>query len=109
MRCVDVARFSLALLIKHVVNGLHPYTYPADTPDFFWKENSYEPHYQMVMSYLEMSSRTEILNKRLDMLRELLDVLQQQMESSHAVKLEWIVIWLIVAEVVLQVLKTMGY
>jgi len=45
----------------------------------------------------------EILNKRLDMLRELLDVLQQQMENAHAIKLEWIVIWLIVVEVVLQV------
>ena len=32
----------------------------------------------MVMGYLEMSGRTEVLNKRLDMLRELLDVLQQQ-------------------------------
>jgi len=87
------------------------YSFPAypDTPDFFWKEEHHEKHYQMVMSYLEMSSRTEILNKRLDMLRELLDVLQQQMESSHAVKLEWIVIWLIVAEVVLQVLKTLGF
>lgn len=50
-----------------------------------------------------MSGRTEILNKRLDMLRELLDVLQQQMENAHAVKLEWIVIYLIVAEVVVQV------
>ncbi len=49
-----------------------------------------------------MAGRTEILNKRLDMLRELLDVLQQQMENAHAVKLEWIVIYLIVAEVVLQ-------
>ncbi len=49
-----------------------------------------------------MSGRTEVLNKRLDMLRELLDVLQQQMENAHAVKLEWIVIWLIVIEVVLQ-------
>lgn len=57
----------------------------------------------MVMSYLEMSGRTEILNKRLDMLRELLDVLQQQMENAHAVKLEMIVIYLIVVEVVLQV------
>ncbi len=55
-----------------------------------------------VSSYLEMAGRTEILNKRLDMLRELLDVLQQQMENAHAVKLEWIVIYLIVAEVVLQ-------
>ncbi len=52
--------------------------------------------------YLEMSGRTEILNKRLDMLRELLDVLQQQMENVHAVKLEWIVIYLIMAEVLLQ-------
>ncbi len=49
-----------------------------------------------------MSGRTEILNKRLDMLRELLDVLQQQMENVHAVKLEWIVIYLIMAEVLLQ-------
>jgi uncharacterized Rmd1/YagE family protein len=38
------------------------------------------------------------------MMRELLDVLQQQMENSHSIKLEWIVIWLIVIEVVLQVL-----
>lgn len=60
-----------------------------------------------VMSYLEMAGRTEILNKRLDMLRELLDVLQQQMENSHSVKLEWIVIYLIVAEVVLQGLAVM--
>lgn len=56
------------------------------------------------MGYLEMSGRTEILNKRLDMLRELLDVLQQQMENAHAVQLEWIVIYLILAEVVLQFL-----
>jgi len=44
------------------------------------------------MNYLEMGARTEVLNKRLDMLRELLDVLQQQMENAHAVKLEWQVI-----------------
>jgi uncharacterized Rmd1/YagE family protein len=42
------------------------------------------------------------------MLRELLDVLQQQMENSHALKLEWIVIWLIVIELVLQVLSIGG-
>lgn len=77
-------------------------TTPSDTPDFFWKEKNFEADYKMVSSYLEMSGRTEILNKRLDMLRELLDVLQQQMENAHAVKLEWIVIYLIVAEVVLQ-------
>jgi len=59
------------------------------------------------MDYLEMGGRTEILNKRLDMMRELLDVLQQQMESNHALNLEWIVIWLIVVEVVLQAIPIM--
>ena len=61
-----------------------------------------------VMNYLEMGARTEVLNKRLDMLRELLNVLQQQMETAHAVKLEWIVIWLIVIEVILQLLAVGG-
>lgn len=42
------------------------------------------------------------------MLRELLDVLQQQMENDHGVKLEWIVIWLIVVEVVLQMMAIGG-
>jgi uncharacterized Rmd1/YagE family protein len=49
-----------------------------------------------------MSGRVEVLNKRLDMLKELLDVLQQQMENAHASKLEWIVIWLIVIEVIVE-------
>jgi uncharacterized Rmd1/YagE family protein len=83
----------------------------ADTPDFFWKQEQYEEDYRMVVAYLEMGGRTEILNKRLDMLRELLNVLQQQMETAHATKLEWIVIYLIIAEVVLQgisILNTNG-
>lgn len=88
-------------VIRHDVN-LH--TEILDTPDFFWKEEKFEQDYKLVMRYLEMSARTEVLNKRLDMLRELLDVLQQQMENSHAVKLEWIVIWLIIVEVVLQIM-----
>lgn len=88
-------------VIRHDVN-LH--TEILDTPAFFWKEETHEENYHMVMEYLEMSGRTAILNKRLDLLRELLDVLQHQMENEHGVKLEWIVIWLIVVEVVLQVL-----
>jgi uncharacterized Rmd1/YagE family protein len=92
-------------VIRHDVN-LH--TEILDTPDFFWKEKKFEDDYLMVMRYLEMSGRTEVLNKRLDMLRELLEVLQQQMENAHSVKLEWIVIWLIVIEVVLQVFAIGG-
>ena len=57
----------------------------------------------MVCKYLEKSERTDVLNKRLDMLKELLVVIQQQMENDHAIKLEWIVIWLILAEVAIEI------
>lgn len=52
--------------------------------------------YRMTCRYLELGARTDVLNTRVDMLRELLVVLQQRQDNSSAVKLEWIVIWLIV-------------
>lgn len=92
-------------VVRHDVN-LN--TEILDTPDYFWNNGEmYESDYHLACRYLEMDGRTEVLNKRLDMLRELLDVLQQQMENAHAVKLEWIVIWLIVIEVVLQTIAVM--
>lgn len=90
-------------VIRHDLN-LH--TYILDVPDFFWEENKDDSDfalYKTIMRYLEMDGRVEVLNKRLDMLKELLDMLQQQMENDHATKLEWIVIWLIVAEVLIEV------
>ena len=55
-----------------------------------------------------MSTRVEALNKKLNMLRELLGVLQQQMENYHAQKLEWIIIWLIFAQLLIEVLANIG-
>eukprot|EP01038_Epipyxis_sp_PR26KG_P013997 gene13997-18773_t len=89
-------------VIRHDVN-LHSEI--LDIPDYFWKEYEVEPIYRMTVSYLEMEPRTEILNKRLDLLRELLSVLQQQHENAHNVKLEWIVIWLILISIVLELLS----
>ncbi|KAG3064369.1 hypothetical protein PI125_g24206 [Phytophthora idaei] len=69
-----------------------------DEPDFFWEDDEYEPLYKKVMKYLSVDNRVQILNTRLDILRELLDVLSQQLAHQHDTKLEMIVIWLIVAE-----------
>ena len=92
-------------MVRHDVN-LH--TVVLDTPDFFWKEETYEIEYRMMMRYLEMSERVDTVNKRLDMLKELLDVLEQQLESAHATKLEWIVIWLIIIEIAIEFLGIAG-
>jgi uncharacterized Rmd1/YagE family protein len=88
-------------VIRHDVN-LN--TEILDTPDFFWREEQALITYRMTMKYLEMETRTEVLNTRLNMLKELLEVLQQQHESAHDVKLKWIVIWLIVLSVIVELL-----
>jgi uncharacterized Rmd1/YagE family protein len=53
--------------------------------------------------YLDMSDRASILNKRLVLMRELLQVCQRMTEGAHNTEIEWIVIWLIIISVVLDV------
>jgi len=54
-----------------------------------------------------MSDRAIVLNKRLVLLRELLQVCQRMAEGTHNAEIEWIVIWLIIISVVLDVVTAM--
>ena len=92
-------------VVRHDVN-LH--TEILDTPDWFWNNRDVEDLYKMVDAYLELNTRTAILNKRLDLLREMLTMLQLQHENHHTVKLEWIVIILILASVFVEVVTVVG-
>ncbi|KAK4169373.1 Sad1-interacting factor 2 [Cladorrhinum sp. PSN259] len=70
-----------------------------DTPELFWVEPQLEPVYQAVRSYLEMDQRVGLLTERLDVIADLLAVLKDQLSHGHGEKLEWIVILLIAAEI----------
>ncbi|KAK0753226.1 hypothetical protein B0T18DRAFT_313671 [Schizothecium vesticola] len=70
-----------------------------DTPELFWVEPQLEPVYQAVRSYLEMDQRVGLLTERLDVIADLLAVLKDQLSHGHGEKLEWIVIILIAAEI----------
>ncbi len=70
-----------------------------DTPDFLWDDDEYLPTYQFSRSYLEVDHRVSLLNSRLSVIRELLDVLTAQVADNNSTRLEWIVIWLIVIEI----------
>ncbi|KAI0013911.1 DUF155-domain-containing protein [Xylariaceae sp. FL0662B] len=70
-----------------------------DTPELFWVEPHLEPVYQAVRSYLEMDQRVGLLTERLDVLADLLAVLKDQLSHGHGEMLEWIVIILIAAEI----------
>jgi uncharacterized Rmd1/YagE family protein len=58
--------------------------------------------YLRVNKYLEVERRVEVLNKRLDIIKELFDMLASELANRHSYTLEWIVIILIMVEVFFQ-------
>lgn len=76
-----------------------------DHPEFFWEDDEWLSLYLRAAKYLEIDRRAEVLNKRLDIIKELFDMLASELHNSHSNKLEWIVIILIVMEVVFQIVQ----
>ncbi len=102
---VQLAPLQLGRMIGHLFvirHNVNMHSDILDTPDFFWVDNFYLPQYKLITEYLEIDSRVDVLNKRLDMTRELLELLQAQQENEHGASLEHIVIWLIAAEILLK-------
>ena len=71
--------------------------------DVFWEEDEFEPTYKKVRKYLDMDKRIEVMNQRMDIIRELLELLSTQQDQTHANRLEFIIMVLIVIEVVIEV------
>lgn len=72
-----------------------------DTPEFFWEYPEYEPIYTITANELEIDSRTTALNQQLDVIRDLFEMLGNELNHQHSSRLEWAIIWLIIIEVVL--------
>ncbi|CAG8510290.1 5318_t:CDS:10 [Ambispora gerdemannii] len=71
-----------------------------DTPEIFWSEPAYEELYKAIRGYLEISHRVELLNQRVGVISDLLDMLKDHLTSTHSEQLEWIIIVLIVVEII---------
>lgn len=72
-----------------------------DTPDFFWENPELESSYLLMANYLDVRARVEILNQRLNVIRDLFEMLGTEVNHSHSTRLEWIIIWLILIEVII--------
>lgn len=82
--------------VRHKIN-LHSDI--LDTPEFFWRRPRYEPYYVMAAQYMDIQTRIEILNKRLDVIREFYEILSGELNHSHSTRLEIVIIVLITLEV----------
>jgi uncharacterized Rmd1/YagE family protein len=72
-----------------------------DTPEFFWEYPELEPFYLMVATELDIEDRGIILNQRLDVVKELFGMLNDELNHQHSSRLELTIVILIVIEVVI--------
>ncbi len=70
-----------------------------DTPEFFWDYPEFESCYTEIIHYLEINKRVELLNRRVNILHDLFEILSNEIRHQHSSRLEWIVILLILVEV----------
>jgi uncharacterized Rmd1/YagE family protein len=80
-----------------------------DTPEFFWRRPKYEPYYHMAANYLDIQARLEILNRRLDVIHELYDILSNELKHIHSSRLELVIIILIMIEVLFNMIRDYSY
>ncbi len=71
-----------------------------DTPDFFWDFPELETYYHKTSNYLEIKNRVIALNKKLEIIHELFEMLSDEQKHNYSSKLEWIIIILILIEIV---------
>lgn len=76
-----------------------------DTPEYFWEHAELEPIYRMIANHLDLSPRLEVMNKRLDIIHDLFEMLGTELNHQHSNLLEWAIILLIVIEVVLTLMR----
>jgi uncharacterized Rmd1/YagE family protein len=86
-------------------NSINLHLEVLDPPEFFWDNSDLEPLYAMTANYLDLKTRVEVLNHRLNVVHELFQMLGNELNHQHSSRLEWTIIGLIVLEVVLMLLR----
>jgi uncharacterized Rmd1/YagE family protein len=76
-----------------------------DTPDFFWENVDLEPIYLKMAKYLDLKSRVDTMNVRLNIVNELFEMIRHELDTQHGTRLEWIVIILIFIEVIMSLIR----
>lgn len=100
----DIAMLSGRLFLQR--SAVNLLSSVLDTPDFFWDaEDHLQVLYKCTYEYLEIESRTEVLNSRFSVMHDLLDMLRDYEHNAHSTRLEWIVIWLIMVEVLVSFIE----
>ncbi|AAS52681.1 AEL004Wp [Eremothecium gossypii ATCC 10895] len=103
MSKADIMKSIGELFILRININLHGSV--LDSPEIMWSEPQLEPIYQATRGYLEINQRVALLNQRLEVVSDLLQMLKEQLGHSHEENLEFIVILLLGVEVLISVVN----
>lgn len=76
-----------------------------DVPEFFWEYPELEPVYQSTANYLDIKPRIEVLNKKLAVIQDLLNMISDEQKHNHSAFLETVIIILIAIEIIINIIK----
>jgi uncharacterized Rmd1/YagE family protein len=71
-----------------------------DTPEFFWGYPELEENYYLLLKYLDFQQRIDILEKKLETIQKLLNMIADEQNHKHSAFLEWIIIVLIAVDII---------
>ena len=54
--------------------------------------------------YLDLNERIQNLNKKLNVIDEIFEILSDEVKYKHETFLEWVIIWLILIEIIIAIL-----
>ncbi|KIK93371.1 hypothetical protein PAXRUDRAFT_829055 [Paxillus rubicundulus Ve08.2h10] len=74
-----------------------------DVPELFWTEASLGGLYESVREYMEVEERVGALNEKLGVASDFLDVIHDHLNNSAMERITWIVIWLIILVIFVEV------
>jgi len=73
-----------------------------DVPELFWSEASLKELYDAVREYMEIKGRVQVLNEKLGVASDFLDAIHDHLNESAMSRITWIVIWLIVVAILVE-------
>lgn len=85
-------------------NSVNLHSDILDAPVFIWDHPEYESLYTLTINDLELHARTAVLNRRLDIVKELFEMMRDELNNRHSTMLELIIVVLIMMEVFLTLL-----
>lgn len=100
----ELAR-TTAKIVRHEYNTI-AYIMILDKPDITWTNSSAAAFYNRMSEFFELNDRYEILKSKTKILRSIMDGFSSISHSIRGMFVEWIIVLLIIAEVVLMVIET---